>query len=160
MSILYENNGSEYLKWNSGANTFLMYEDLEKWKKIPVQVQCQFGDTGVTEYAFLDTGAFWSTLSKETLEITGMYDSSRKKDQTYWVRRNELYGYLEQMTVFILSDDKWGEDLSVTSTFFVTDEHYGPNVIGYNGMLDHIKFALQPSIKVGQDNLFLFARSG
>lgn len=160
MSILYEKDGSEYIKWNSGANTFVMYEDLEKWKKLPIQIQCRFGGLEITENAYLDTGAFWSIINKPTLEMTGIYDPNRNKDQPYRVRGNKLYGYLERMNVLILSDDKWGEDLLINSTFFVTDDHYGPNVIGYNGMLDHIKFALQPSIKVGQDNLFLFAQSG
>ncbi|MCP4104714.1 MAG: hypothetical protein GY749_04125 [Desulfobacteraceae bacterium] len=43
-----------------------------------------------------------------------------------------------------------GDDLTVESTVFISEEWEGPIVLGFKGFLERIRFALDPGIAAGE----------
>ena len=157
MPGLFEFDGKDYEGWNSGANLFSIFRQDQTQKK-PVLIECRFGELGFEELAMLDTGAEWSVLNQDTIEIIGLSTDPQLKEITCSTRLGDIKGYLTKLNVVFVSKPAWGADLAAEATFFVTDEWTGPNVIGYRNLLEHMKIALQPSPK-DDNNIFFFAKS-
>jgi len=122
---------------------------LEPTAKIYVRVVFEGMDRVVT--AQLDTGAAWSILGSETAERLGLFSEPGEK-----VRMRTSFGIKEGLLVRvplkIMADE--GESLDVIGTFFVApDWPEGLNFLGYSGLLDSIRFALDPEV-----NDFYFGR--
>jgi hypothetical protein len=101
--------------------------------------------------AVVDTGAPWcifeplvaQTLTRSFMPLQGQVSLS-----TRWgVVRGALY----RGTVTISADE--GDSLDVESTVFLSPDWRGPNFIGYQGLLQRIRFAVDP-----ETNLFYFGR--
>jgi hypothetical protein len=66
-------------------------------------------------------------------------------------RLGVFHGRLHRGLITLLADT--GEPLDVPSTVFVTPDWPGPNFLGYQGLLQRIRFAVDP-----ESNLFYFGR--
>lgn len=122
---------------------------LEPTAKIYVRIVFEGMDRMVT--AQLDTGAAWSILGSETAERLGLFSESGEP-----VRMRTSFGIkdglLVRVPLKIVADE--GESLAATGTFFVTpDWPEGLTFLGYSGLLDSIRFALDPQV-----NDFYFGR--
>ncbi len=110
------------------------------------KVYVKVGFEGLESFvlAQLDTGAAWSVLSPDVarrLELP--FDSGRPAILRTWMGRKQ--GSLFRMPFTLLADE--GEDLSKEGTFFVTpDWPEGMTFLGYSGLLDSIRFALDPQV--------------
>jgi hypothetical protein len=62
-----------------------------------------------------------------------------------------IHGALYRETIRISADE--GQPLDVEATIFVSPDWRGPNFIGYQGLLQRIRFAVDP-----ETNLFYFGR--
>lgn len=94
----------------------------------------------------LDTGAPWSCLDPEVAEAVRATDAAGepKRIRTH---AGVFDGKLVRLTVTLLADE--GESWSVDSTVFVpTDPGWpkGRSFLGYGGLLERIRFALDPSV--------------
>lgn len=99
--------------------------------------------------AQLDTGAPWTILGPSLANALGLL-GGQGEEVTLSTRMGKLTGRLERTTLTLIAD--MGDDLEVETTVFASDRvPEGLNFIGYNGMLDHIRFALDPS-----SNAFFF----
>jgi hypothetical protein len=106
-----------------------------------VYVKVQFGD-GEPTLALLDTGAAWSVLDLRTAETLGTsLDWLRPARMS--TRFGSLKGSLAQALITFPADE--GEPLTTTATFFVSkDWPLSLTFLGYSGLLDSIRFALDP----------------
>jgi len=98
--------------------------------------------------AQLDTGAAWSMLDAEVAEAMDLV--GRGGEQTLISTRvGRVVGRLEQTDLEILADD--GDSLTIQATVWVSAEWHGGNFLGYAGLLQNIRLAVDPS-----DNSFYF----
>mgnify|MGYP001127612634 CR=1 FL=1 len=106
----------------------------------------------VTTQAIVDTGAPWCILHPELAESVGIrahsgYEPSRK----LFVRGISCAGRLHRVLIG-LRGEKLGNDLEVEATVFVPDGEWPhPNFLGLSGLLDRIRFAIDPA-----ENAFYF----
>ena len=66
-------------------------------------------------------------------------------------RLGVIHGALYRVAVTIEAEE--GESLDVEATVFLSPDWRGPNFIGYQGLLQRIRFAVDP-----ETNLFYFGR--
>ena len=98
--------------------------------------------------AELDTGATWSVLNAEVAEALDLLGGSGEPLKIS-TRLGEYPGRLERIRVDILADE--GASLTVDATVWVSQDWPGGTFVGYRGLLERIRFALDPS-----DNSFYF----
>jgi len=100
-------------------------------------------------YAQVDTGAAWSVLDPVRAEDLGLA-LVEKPDVLLGTRFGTFRGSLVRSKVTFLADD--GVNLDTFATFFISpDWPPGRTFLGYSGLLDSIRFALDP-----QKNHFYF----
>jgi hypothetical protein len=118
----------------------------ERTSKIFVKIQAESID-GVV-FAQLDTGAVWSILDAEIAEILSLL-GGEGEPVTMSTRLCEVNGRLERTSLAIVADE--GESISVEATVFVSPDWHAGNFLGYGGLLERVRFALDAS-----DNSFYF----
>ncbi|HEX4961943.1 MAG TPA: hypothetical protein VF173_13970 [Thermoanaerobaculia bacterium] len=106
-------------------------------------------DFDSSSWAQIDTGAAWSVLDPEVAKRLGYLDL-----RGYPVGLDTRLGYksgvLVRLPVRFLADE--GEHFSTEGTFFICpDWPPGRTFLGYSGLLDSMRFALDP-----QANHFYF----
>lgn len=115
---------------------------LEPTAKVYVRILLGGLDRFVT--AQLDTGAAWSVLGSEIAEELGLFDASGEVT-CLKTSLGVKQGTLLRVPLKILADQ--GESLDVDGTFFVSpDWPEGLTFLGYSGLLDSIRFALDPQV--------------
>jgi hypothetical protein len=103
-------------------------------------VPCQVSDLTAEYYALLDTAAEWCVLSSDVALELGYEDVVRS--HRLHTRLGTFTGTLERLPVrFTSSPD---EVLAVNSTWFISPEWPGPNVLGWKGCLERFAFGLNP----------------
>jgi hypothetical protein len=114
-----------------------------------VYVTVLLGQSSRPVPAQLDTGAAWSVLPPQIAREAGVtVDSNRPVFMN--TRLGIKQGYLVRTPLVFVADQ--GESLFTEGTFFVCpDWPEGQTFLGYSGLLDSIRFALDP-----QANNFYF----
>jgi hypothetical protein len=99
--------------------------------------------------AMIDTGAPWCILEPQFGEQ--IKDFLEVVESEVWLdtRLGRVRGGLYRGALMIPALE--GEPLEVNATFFLSSDWYGGNFIGYEGLLQHIRFAVDP-----RDNAFFF----
>lgn len=99
------------------------------------------GNMPIPVLAQLDTGAAWSVLDGDIAEALGFLERVGPRI-TLSTRSGIARGKLIRSTVTLLADE--GESCDVDATLFVSrDWRYG-NFLGYSGLLERIRFAVDP----------------
>ncbi|HXU32325.1 MAG TPA: hypothetical protein VN851_17295 [Thermoanaerobaculia bacterium] len=96
----------------------------------------------------LDTGATWSIVDWEIAVLAGLRPESGHR-----IRYSGRWGTIEGSVVtcsFLLPASE-GEPLEIQGSVFVSTDWRAGNFIGYRGLLERIRFALDP-----QENRFYF----
>ncbi len=120
---------------------------LEPTAKVFVKVR--FRGLSQPFLALVDTGAAWSVLAPDLAQAAGVtVEDGDPADLS--TRFGLKRGHLVKVPFTIVADD--GEPLNTEGTFFVApDWPSGQVFLGYSGLLDSIRFALDP-----QANHFYF----
>jgi len=118
----------------------------ERTSKILVKIQAESID-GVV-FAQLDTGAAWSILDAEIAETLSLLDGEGQP-VTMSTRLGKVNGRLERTSLAIIADE--GESISVEATICVSPDWHAGNFLGYGGLLERLRFAVDAS-----DNSFYF----
>ncbi|HYU34899.1 MAG TPA: aspartyl protease family protein [Thermoanaerobaculia bacterium] len=120
---------------------------LDRTAKIFVKIG--FAGLDSTVLAQLDTGAAWSVLSPDVAQQLNLPpDAGNPAVLQTWLGRRQ--GHLVRVPFLFLADE--GEPFPTEGTFFVTpDWPEGMTFLGYSGLLDSIRFAVDP-----QANDFFF----
>jgi hypothetical protein len=112
----------------------------------------QFGAIAVL--GELDTGAPWSILHRELAEALGALQLDGEVTKTI-TSHGRMTGKLVKVPIEVVADHDNGQSLRVDATVFVSEDWTGPTLLGYSGLLEALRFALDPP-----RNHFYFGRAG
>lgn len=118
----------------------------EKSHKIYVKIEPR--DFGSFVLAQLDTGAAWSILDSQVAEELALFDG-QGQPATIETRFGLMRGSLERTNISILADE--GDSIEFEATVFVSREWPAGSFLGYAGLLERVRFAVDP-----QKNFFYF----
>jgi hypothetical protein len=100
--------------------------------------------------AELDTGAPWSLLNQEVAEELGLFENDEDDDKTSVITASgKVTGRLKKVALSVLAEE--GDSLEIEASVLVSEEWSGPSFLGYSGLLEWIRFGLDP-----QANQFYF----
>jgi hypothetical protein len=116
-----------------------------------VIVKIQLGGLDVPLRAQLDTAAEWSVVATEVAADLGLL-AAAGEPKKYQTRLGTFDGKLVKHTIILPADE--GDSLAVDATVWVSQEWPGSNFLGYRGLLESVRFALDP-----QQNDFYFGPS-
>lgn len=116
----------------------LFYDGPEETAKVFVRVA--FSGLPGEFTAQLDTVAPWSVLSPDAAEALGL--SFEGKVRTLSTRRGRFHGVLQRVPLTLLADE--GTSIDIEATFFLSRDWQDGVFLGYGGMLEFIRFALDP----------------
>ena len=92
--------------------------------------------------AMLDTGATFSVLHADLAEELGAFDEPDAPGLEMATRHGLLRGHLVRRPIWLLAED--GDSLEVDATFWVSPAWRYGHFLGYTGLLQRIRFALDP----------------
>ena len=107
-----------------------------------VYIQLAVGTPTITLTAMLDTGAAFSVLHADLAEELGAFDDADAPPLKLATRHGLLPGHLVRRPAWLLAED--GESLEVDATFWVSRAWRHGHFLGYGGLLQRIRFALDP----------------
>jgi hypothetical protein len=134
--------------WSRSGAKYSVEEPSTKGLLV-VAVRCRFGDAVDTYKALLDTGAQYSVIGGDTAEVVGDQATPVHAPMTMSTRLGKITGQLHRLDVTLVADD--GQDLRVESTVLLCPEWGGPIVLGYLGLLDRLRIALDPGVTGGNE---------
>ena len=102
----------------------------------------------------LDTGAAWSLVGGDIADAIGAVAGNSGQRVTMDTRLGTVHGTLERVTLTLPADA--GEDLQVDATVMVAPKWQGPPVLGFKGVLDRLRFAVDPGTDPAGTALFYF----
>lgn len=133
------------LDFACGRSLFLdsLKEAPETTAKVFVKI-CLNGEIESSVYAQVDTGAAWSILAPSDADRLGLLG----QPGTPMILSTHLgciKGALVRLPIRFLADE--GESLDTEGTFLISpDWPPGRTFLGYSGLLDSIRFALDPQV--------------
>jgi hypothetical protein len=122
---------------------------LEGTAKIFVKIEPL--NLGFAVLAQLDTGSAWSILKPEIAEAMQLMNEEGEPKRLS-TRFGSIDGQLKRTNITILADD--GNSVELEATVFIPTEWTGENFLGYGGLLERVRFAVDP-----QENFFYFGPS-
>lgn len=128
--------------FTTGRCRFLDSDGIRAEPKIYVRVVPGAWETSVL--AQLDTGAAWSVLDSEIAEILGLFEESGEQAKLS-TRLGLMNGMLVRIPFTLIAEE--GESLRLDATVFVSREWQEGTFLGYGGLLERIRFAIDPAIK-------------
>ena len=154
MDQLYKGSGPESNEWSCGSSQFLANYG-ERPFLMPIAVNCRIGDLESTEMALLDTGAEWSIISSELLDLLEIDLTHPLEVIPLETRFGKYTGNLHRIKISLLAEENHGKDLSIEGSVLFCEDWNGPTVLGFRGFLERIRFAVDPGEKPYQQ-LFYF----
>lgn len=136
--FLRHSNGSNF---TTGRSKFLdQGESSQQTSKIWVKIEP--ASLGYPILAQLDTGAVWSILDAEIADALNLFDDDGELIRIS-TRVGEYRFRLKRIPVEIYADH--GDSLCVDATVAIERDWHQGTFIGYTGLLERIKFAIDPS---------------
>lgn len=135
--------------FSQGRSSFRDTHEAFRETTAKIYIPLLIDDFEAVVYAQLDTGAAWSVLDTSIARSLGLLDAADNTERLD-SRFGSLRGRLVRLAVRLLADQ--GEQLETEGTFFISpDWPLGRTFLGYSGLLDSFRFALDP-----QANHFYF----
>lgn len=146
MALLYR--GADGAAWATGAARLLSEIPVGP-HVLPVALCCRIGESMGEEIALLDTGAAWSVVHREVVEAVGLAEDPDGALLTITSRFGSHSGRVTPLPLTLLAEDGWGDDLEVSARAVVMDDWPGPVVLGYHGVLETVRLAIDPGVLPG-----------
>jgi hypothetical protein len=143
--MLRRPNGAEF---TTGRSRYSDHTPASEEPTAKIFVKIKVGALVGPILAQLDTGAAWSILNTEVAEAMSLLGGAGEPTRVR-TSRGPVDGRLERTSLEIVADE--GDALSVEATVLVSPDWQGDNFLGYAGLLQNIRFAVDPS-----DNSFHF----
>jgi hypothetical protein len=141
--VLYQQDGSPFA---TGKSVYLD-EDLSQ-PSATARIQVRVAFEGQQMLALLDTGAAWSVVQTEFARALGLLERDGEP-KTISSRHGTHDGKLVRVTAELLAEE--GTSIQLDSTVFVSEDWTAGTFVGYHGLLERVRFAVDPS-----ENSFLF----
>lgn len=106
-----------------------------------IYVRFRLGDQIDELTAQLDTGATYSIIRSDLAESVGL-SAEGLANMKISTRLGDFRGRLVRCPVTLVAD--LGEELLFEATVWVSDDWTGSNFLGYSGLLERIRFAVDP----------------
>jgi len=90
----------------------------------------------------LDTGAHWTLIGSEHIELLGNELGEGLGAVMMSTRLGRFHGTLHRLPIRLLAD--LGTDITVDATCLALKKWTGPSVLGFSGFLERLRFALDP----------------
>jgi hypothetical protein len=132
----------------TGRMRFLDEDPGHPEKSHKLYVKIEPGDFGSPVLAQLDTGSAFSILDREIAEELTLFDGQGQPTNLD-TRIGRISGRLERTKITILADE--GESTEFEATVFVSRDWPAGSFLGYAGLLERVRFAVDP-----QQNFFYF----
>ena len=152
--LFKETDKDKNVQWSTGSAAFQALCKIASWP-ITVAVRCRIENLESGDSALLDTGAEWSVIGGEMESVIKDQLGQPIRSLTMSTRFGTIFGELHRVNITLLADPGQGDDLTIESTAFVSEEWEGPTVLGYRGFLERIRFALDPGVIPGEQ-IFYF----
>lgn len=143
MTVLFRKEDSDFYEWSCGS-TRLLTDITENGHPLTISIKCSFGENTGKHYALFDTGARWTVVPESLVEMYPNTFESLDIPVTLNSRHGNNLGMLHRCAIRILVDS--GEDLTVEATVLVIPGWNASVVIGYTTLLEHIRWACDPTI--------------
>jgi hypothetical protein len=130
--------------FTQGRSTFFDHHKDAQEPTAKVFVRVVIGDLDLPVIAQLDTGAAWSVLDPRIASLLGLLgmDGPPRVMET---RFGTITGRLIKVPIRFLADE--GTSFDIEGTFFISpDWQPGLTFLGYSGLLDAVRFALDPQV--------------
>ena len=108
----------------------------------------RFRLSGLETLGQVDTGAAWSVIRADIAEELGLFEGDGPEAQIS-TRHGVVVGKLERLTVTFPASG--GESLDIEATVFVSRAWPAGTFIGWTGLLERVRFAVDP-----RENYFYF----
>ncbi len=154
MRHLFKGTDKERSEWSTGNAAYQAICKIDSWP-VTVAVRCRIETLESGCSAFLDTGAEWSMIGEEMAVAINGQLGPPIRSLTMSTRLGTIFGELHRVSITLLADPGQGDELTIESTTFVSEEWEGPVVLGYRGFLERMRFALDPGIIPGEQ-IFYF----
>ncbi len=121
------------------------YSDFHPGRKEPlarIYVPFRLQGVAIRWVGLLDTGGHFCILSPEVVEMVGDVLSGSDQEASLLTSQGRLVGGLYRHGIELLATD--GENLELEATVFVSPGWSGPSILGYTGVLDRVRFAVDP----------------
>ncbi|HEX4961180.1 MAG TPA: aspartyl protease family protein [Thermoanaerobaculia bacterium] len=135
-------------RFTSGRSRFLDQHPRFREPTAKVFVKVAFPGIKDTVMAQVDTGAAYSTLEPDVAEALGLFDLAGQRTRIS-TRLGTIAGQLIRIPLTLVADE--GTSLDLDATFFVSPDWKGTTFLGYVGLLDRLRIALD-----SPTNLFYF----
>jgi hypothetical protein len=135
---------------------FCSYSDSHYGLKEPLaRIYVPFRPEGaaISFMALLDTGGHFCILGADVVEEIKDRLTESFRETTLVTARGRVRGELFRHSIHLLAER--GEDLTIEATILVSPDWQGPSVLGYTGMLDRMRFAIDTRL-----NQFYFGSHG
>ncbi len=128
----------------SGVATYFDEDPSFESKQASVHVNVLLrGDECIDIMARLDPATPWVILNAEINEKIGLQESEQKV--MLHTLQGRMSGSLERFPVTLKAEE--GRALEVEATLFVCNDWIRGNFLGYSGLLQRIRFAIDPDQK-------------
>ena len=136
--MLRYRDGSEF---STGMSSYLDADPDPSNPSAISRIHVRVKFDGASVLALLDTGAAWSVLNAELARELGLLERDGES-VTISSRVGKIKGKLVRAETTLVADK--GESIEVDSTVFVSSDWPEGNFIGYSGLLERIRFAIDP----------------
>jgi len=127
--------------WSTGSARLFM-DEPRPTGSMPMAVRCRFGSLP-EDLALLDTGAHWTLIGPELIELLGGELGDELESVTMSSRLGRFEGTLHRLPIQLIADE--GKNVLVDGTCLALPDWHGPNVLGVHGFLERLRFALEPA---------------
>ena len=125
--------------FTTGRSRYADHSPAAKDPTAKIYVRVAF-EQGSEVLAQLDTGAAWSVLAPDLARDLGLSAGDPARMRTPF---GVMEGFLVRVPLTLWADE--GENLMMDGTFFVSDNWPdGMSFLGYSGLLDSLRFAVDP----------------
>src|SRR4051812_40730364 len=126
-----------------GRSQFVDHANDQPEATAKIHVKVCFGALGIVTHAQIDTGAAWSMLNSEIAEELSLLNGGGL-ERTVRTSEGAVSGRLERVELILVADRGQGDSLTIEATFLVSAQWTRQTFLGYSGLLDHLRFAVDP----------------
>lgn len=148
--------GPGEVPWSDGTAQYWIEHDSGD-RTLVVAARCRLGTLGIDDLALLDTGAQWTVIGGELAGLLADQASDLGETVVMSTRLGRITGHFHRMNVTLVADD--GLDLEIGATVLFAPEWTGPVVLGYRGLLERVRLALDPGISNDDQWMYFGAAS-